>query len=28
LFLSAIGIDDVTGTGAAVASVVPTGQER
>jgi hypothetical protein len=28
LFLSAIGIDDVTGTGSAVASVVPTGQER
>ncbi|HEY0237648.1 MAG TPA: pilus assembly protein TadG-related protein [Friedmanniella sp.] len=28
LFLSAIGIDEVTGTGSASASIVPTGQER
>lgn len=28
LFLSTIGIDEVTGTGSASASVVPTGQER
>jgi len=28
LFLSAIAIDEVTGTGSATASIVPTGQER
>ena len=28
LFLTAIGIDAVRGTGTATASVVPTGQER
>lgn len=28
IFLTAIGIDVVTGTGSATASVVPTGQER
>ncbi len=28
IFLSAVGIDEVTGTGSATASIVPTGQER
>ncbi len=28
IFLSAIGVDAVTGTGSATASIVPTGQER
>jgi hypothetical protein len=28
VFLSAVGIDEVTGTGSATASIVPTGKER
>ena len=28
IFLSAVGVDEVTGTGSATASIVPTGQER